>query len=747
MSFAQTGNQKPADTKAIAAYESNRYLGLYEASEAKSNFTITSDFQLIAENDTLALYLKPESLALRIINKKTGYIWSSNLDSYEEERLNATWEAYFESGITIEYYETNAKTQDYKVIQESVLTSDQTTVSFQKVADGFEAKILFGESQIELTFSVHLTESGFDVELKPEDIKEKEVEQTNEKKKESPKRLVSVTFYPFLGSTKAAGQSGYFFLPDGDGALVNFEKFYENINTGYQKKYYGEDFGLIPSFHNQDFIKAPKPLNYPIYGIVHGVSDNGLSVLIKKGSSNAELTMNPAGVRTDFYYITNRFIYRQPYLHVVNSSTSALVMQENMTPVEVQMSIELLSDEMADYMGIATNYRNYLNENGMLAKNAASEEVPLMLDVLMSSVKPGIFFNKLIPMTSVEQLYRIVDDLKLLGVDKTVATAIGMFKDTATVNAKDRFRLQHKIGDLDDLADLAGDMEEQGDLLALQMNYTEHSYKEYADIKPESDLLYMMNKNYLYYEYKIGLKTVKSTMLNSHGFDKYMAADVKKMEELGINGISYRLPQGASSYGKVPVTREASFAQIGKTLGDTKQKANYNYVSWDQGTPSVLANVTGLKNILMETTLFPYITDSIPFTSLVYHGSIDLFSQTLNTIGDPEIRKLKMVEWGIYPAFDVTYEDPSELLYSENWYLVSSKYSDWKDEILETYTFVSEALKNVTGETIVDHQVLASGVVLVTYSNQVAIVVNYTDQGYQSANLNVAAGSYEVIRP
>lgn len=746
--FAQSRNNQEAynvRTSDYAVYESNRYLGFYEAGKANSIFKLTSDFQLVAENKHLALYLKPDSLAIRILNKETGYLWSSNLDSYDEERLNATWEAYFESGITIEYYEINAKTQDYKINQESLLTSDKTTVSLNQSNDGFEALILFGKSKIELKYSIRLTESGIEVLLKPQDIKDYEPDPT-EKKKVSPRRLVSVTFFPFLGSTKAAGQNGYFFIPDGDGALVNFKKSYENINAGYQKKYYGDDFGLTPNFHYSDFIKAPKPLNYPIYGIVHGVSDNGLAVLIKKGSSNAELIMNPAGIRTDFYYITNRFIFRQPYLHVINAASSSLVMQETMTPVEVQMDVELLSGGKADYMGIAAEYRNYLDENGMLAKNRTSTEVPLMLDVLMSSVKPGVFSNKLIPMTSIEQLHSIVDELKAAGVDKTIVTASGMFKDTVTVVAKDRFRLMGKIGSPDDVKNLAGSMSEQGDILALQLNYSA-SYNNYADIQPKSDLIYTLDKNYLYYEHKIGLKKVKSTWLNCYGFDKYMSADVMKLEDLGIKGIAYGLPQGASSYGENPATREASFDQISNTLAETSLKITDSFAYWDQGTPLVLANVSGLKNIPMETTLYPYITDSIPFTSLVYHGSIDLFSLTLNTIGDPEIRKLKMVEWGIYPAFDVTYEDPSKLLYSEDHYLVSSKYSDWKDEITDTYTFVSEALKAVTGETIIDHQVLASGVVLVTYSNQVAIVVNYTEHEYSNADLDVAAGSYEVIKP
>jgi hypothetical protein len=256
----------------------------------------------------------------------------------------------------------------------------------------------------------------------------------------------------------------------------------------------------------------------------------------------------------------------------------------------------------------------------------------------------------------------------------------------------------------------------------------------------------MMNKNYLYYEDKIGLKKVKSTLLNSRGFEKYVEADTKELAELKISGVTMELPLGASSYGDSPITREESFEQIADTVKSTKASVGDVYVYQNQGSPQVLAGASGMKNISMETSLFPYITDSVPFTAIVYHGSMDLFSQTLNTLGDSDVRKLKMVEWGVYPSFDLTYEDPDKLLYSGNWYLVSSRYSDWKDEILETYSFVEGALKYVTGETITDHRVLATGVVEVTYSNQVSIVVNYTDHAYENGSLHVAPGSYEVIK-
>ncbi|NLC95130.1 MAG: hypothetical protein GX676_05510 [Bacilli bacterium] len=63
---------------------------------------------------------------------------------------------------------------------------------------------------------------------------------------------------------------------------------------------------------------------------------------------------------------------------------------------------------------------------------------------------------------------------------------------------------------------------------------------------------------------------------------------------------------------------------------------------------------------------------------------------------------------------------------------------------METYQFIYNALEKVLGEEIIYREVLAKGIVRVTYSNDVKIIINYTNTDYEYEGEIVSAGNYLV---
>lgn len=726
-------------------YMSSNYTGYYEPTAPAARFSITGDFTKVAENNLLALYLKEQTLAIRILNKATGYIWSSNLDQYKDERLNEQWRNYFESGISIEYFTLNPKTQDYKIEQESIQTHPDTKVSVSRNAGGFSASIAFGKSGIKLAYGVQLTDSGLLLSLDGNSIEEQIPDASSNNSAQS-KKIVSVVMYPMLGSTKAGSQKGYFFIPDGDGALVNFEKTYPNLNSGYANRYYGDDLGVSGFSEGDDFIRDPQRLQYPLYGVIHGVGHDGLMVHILEGSENAELQMYPAGVRTDYYFITNRYIFRTPYLHFVNTEKSSTVMPKDMDRYQIREELQLLSRNEADYNGIAKRFRSSLFAGGILSSGEARDNgIPLHLKVLMSSVKGGLFFNTTIPMTTVSQLGEILTDLKSQGVGHVVAELNELFSDAVTVSGSDRLKINKKLGSVNQFKALEAQAGQYGYEIAPFVNYADYPYKRYAKISMGQDTVKMKNEKYLFFDHQIGLKRVDNYFLNPYGFKKMLAEDVQRIQSLGAKHLSLILPVLSSNYGENPLYRAASGAETSRTLATLNAKMDSLYIQSHEASKYTVQHARGIFGIEMASSLYPYVTDTIPFTSLVYLGSRELFGETLNTSGDPAGTKLRMVEWGVYPSFDVTHEDTSKLLYADNWWIVSSRYADWRSEILDTYRFVNGALSAVTGQELVTHQVVEPGVVRTVYSNGVEIIVNYTDRDYNFGAVTVRGKDYKVI--
>jgi hypothetical protein len=149
----------------------------------------------------------------------------------------------------------------------------------------------------------------------------------------------------------------------------------------------------------------------------------------------------------------------------------------------------------------------------------------------------------------------------------------------------------------------------------------------------------------------------------------------------------------------------------------------------------------------MSTALFPYITDTVPFTSIVLHGSMDLFTEDINNASNPEENVLRMIEWGVYPSFFITMEDSTKLLYSDAEWVLASRYADWRDEIISVYGKVNDALHSVVGQDIVYHGALADGVMITSYANGVSVYVNYNSHGFTGDGITIAPMGYEVRYP
>jgi hypothetical protein len=166
----------------------------------------------------------------------------------------------------------------------------------------------------------------------------------------------------------------------------------------------------------------------------------------------------------------------------------------------------------------------------------------------------------------------------------------------------------------------------------------------------------------------------------------------------------------ASSFNRETVWRDAALIEIAQALGRTRETMDYISMPRRGAMPEYFSHLDALMGVTMRTALFPYITDTIPFTALVLRGFVDLFTENLNNTANPQETLLRMIEWGVYPAYLITEEDADKLLYSDMQDFQSSKYTNWRAEILEVYAQVNKALKPVIGAPIGDHEALAEGV-------------------------------------
>jgi hypothetical protein len=139
-----------------------------------------------------------------------------------------------------------------------------------------------------------------------------------------------------------------------------------------------------------------------------------------------------------------------------------------------------------------------------------------------------------------------------------------------------------------------------------------------------------------------------------------------------------------------------------------------------------------------------YTDQSVPFLSIALKGIMPMYGEYVNFEANEKEYFLKLVETGIYPSFYLTYENPSDLIYTNSSDVYTSQYSVYRSQILSYY----EELKNINsltaGSLIVNHEVTDSGITVVTYDNGVKIYINYSETEATTDGVKVDALSYVI---
>jgi hypothetical protein len=112
---------------------------------------IPDTYQHIAENALFELYANPDTLAFKVVDKRSGYIWHSNLDELAEgDRLNRTWTAFASSGISIDFLDQKA------LSKRASITNTEHAIDFIPTEQGFDAAVSFIEPSISMLVVVRL---------------------------------------------------------------------------------------------------------------------------------------------------------------------------------------------------------------------------------------------------------------------------------------------------------------------------------------------------------------------------------------------------------------------------------------------------------------------------------------------------------------------------------------------------------------------------------------------------------------
>ncbi|XMB72207.1 DUF5696 domain-containing protein [Mycoplasmatota bacterium WC30] len=707
------------------------------------------DDVLISENSNFQLYFNEENISFKILDKETNYVWSTSID-----RVRAgTYDGLLSSGIGIEYIliekdlyiEENVGLSEiaFELEQEPIQDGVKLSLNLGGYCSGpckrlyddylegrvtMEVLIEKGYTDINIAFDleVRLTDTGIEAFIPLDSIVE-----------EYPEKMIlsSIILFPGLGATKMDEIPGYMVIPDGAGALIRYEDNEEQFNAPFEERFFSENIGL------QDFRQSVinYPLSMPIFGAVHGVNQNAFIGIIEGGQYSSRLLSYPNGAHNlDYNLIFPKFDILQVYRQSFSSDGSGGAMKYIQTSFQdIEVKYNFLNGEAANYVGIGENYRDYLDALGDLEKQTQTGDIEIFLNYLMSDTESSFFGNKLIEMSTVDQVLEMYSYFMDLGLTNQSVALMGWNNGGYSGELPSAIDFENNLGSNKDFRNMI-DFINQENSVMLQNNYlfatgsTDGiSYRNEVAKGTNKFKLELIFQNRVHNQIYV-LYPYVSSKLALNDFDDYINEDVNVLfEALGTYLYSY--------YNGDYYNREDTYLDFLEIMQQYEEIGNYMY---PYSYAYKYAN--GFYEAPLYNSQLKYYDDVIPLIQIVLKGSIDMYASYLNynSLGRETI--LNLIDFGMNPAYVLTYQPSSMLKDTDLERYFTTEFGLWKDTVVTEYEYINNALKYVNGEYISSRIVLDYGIVKVSYSNGVDIYINYTSHIFSEGGITIPAMDYFV---
>lgn len=704
-------------------------------------------YELVAQNDKFELYLSEDNISFCVKEKATGAIFNSaaNLAEHglkDDDVLPVTLKR-FQSPFhmtCINSKQDGAQSlpgylSDYSLdgdIEVSTIKEDNKVIGFRAM---YPISALSDATGIDVNVKIDykLTDNGFEVTLPVDCIEEK-----------GDYKVTKITVLPSF-AVATNNEDGYFLYPDGSGAIMEFKDSTHKGETAVTYSVYN-DLQNYESMLGEWDQEAPEVFA-PVFG--SSLPGNSFAAIVTAGEETSSIVVTPSkGDEKDpFNHIWASFEMRKPFIdpRYVGSDVEIDVYDEEYLNIERTVSFNLFGkDEDVQYDDMAVCYRDYLvNDLGLEKKNANSKNIPVSIDFFMGIKEDGLIFDKFQTTTTFANVETMIDDLKKDGVESVEAQLKGWTKggyDTEPVN----YPVNSNVGGSKGLSSLTSKYKDDNEVkITLQTNLLEANAKAKGynmntdTIVLGNDMVFTDNNQSLYL---LSPNTAKGM------FDAIVKNEKKNKSEnvsgYSFEGVGKYLLYNYNSNNIVNVTQ-------GKKIWQDLLKENedkYNTTVVEGGNQYVLNSADKLTNIPYDDSGYRLTTKSVPFYQIALHGLVEFTGEPGNLSSDLNAEKLKWIEYGYMPYFELTYNSSDMLMYTNYNKLFSSEYKVWEDKVKEIYKEFNDQLGDVWNACIIGHEEVATDVYKVTYDNKKAVYVNYTDKDYKTKDGKVVEGqSFAVI--
>jgi len=528
---------------------------------------------------------------------------------------------------------------------------------------------------------------------------------------------------------------------------------------------YGLDRALDPPA-NRDTLTEQVYL--PVFGMKQGA--NAMVAIIESGRAAARISADIAG-RSDSYNkvfaaftvipkgITSLESWTQWRLGVSGVRQSINIYQSRPFMEDIVVRYKFLQNEDASYSGMARAYQDYLVSRGVLSRLSGGDDLTFLLELVGSiAVKQPVLGaprEVVRPLTTFDQAREIVDRFAAVGVDEVALRFSGWLKGGFYHSFPDRMRVEKTVGDLGALDRLCSYLESKGVDLYPDVAFLEVYRNTLLDgFVTVRDAARYLNKD-----------TATSHNINPinalhEGWKALPILSVRRLPSViqgfldgfsrtSAPGLSLRQMgrQVNSDFREDPsilVDREQAVAILEEQMRILAEDHKLKLLI-EGGNDYSLKYVSLVARAPMSSSEYNLIDRSVPFYQMVLHGYVNYAGAPLNHAQDLRYERLKTIEYGAMPYYQLIYGEPSEVKRTEVNDLFSMGFEDWIHEAGQFYAEANRILADVQDQRIVEHRELAAGLFQTVYENGQSVFVNYNREDVAVGDVVVPGRGYVLV--
>lgn len=676
----------------------------------------------IAKDGKLELWFDEENERVCLVDKSTSdtaYWWSTPINVLADDTvldksarnpyMKDTQRQQINSNIFITYGDKNKKVLDsiYSGVQSRARTACETTST--EIENGIKMDFAFTVGGFNVPVEYKLEDGTLKVSCDTSKITEATAND------DKGKVLTKLALTPSFGAAAGTDENGkkvegYMIVPDGSGAVIQYNNGKSNYSTIYQQDVYGRDYTTVP-------LTAPRTTEQAYMPVLASVQGNhGLVAVATQGDANVTVNARVNGQANQTYnQCWFDFTLRGTDDFYLSGEAEPLTVfeKEDIKAGTIEVTYYPLSNEESiNYADCAKVYRDYLiNEKNLKAKTE-NKESSLYIDfyggVIMQKSILGIPFDLQTSATTFQEAQEILEKLK----DRSISDIVVNYNDwtSKSIDKKISTELEpaSKLGGEDDFNDLKSYAEANGIELFPSLNNVEMlsstwGYWTFSDTAVRVSNAYSRQSRYS--PAFSGTYSEAPALLTPTVYSKVFEEIEESMKDTDTKYIGYG-EYASKLVSDYSLSDYSNRQKTQQTLieGYKTAKDNGKTIIADAANSFLLPYVDRVTNIPVTSSKFNLVDYDIPFYQMVMHGYVPYSSTSINKSSDSEETFLLSLAFGSDVHFDLIATQDSQFADTDYGSLYYAYYEGWMDSIVEEAKIAKEVFKDVKTKVITNYE-------------------------------------------